>query len=121
MSTKRVILANNSRLLREMLHNVINRADNLEVVQEIPDQKALPSAIERFDPEWVIVSASRGDAANHWLNSCLSRYPSVRYIVLSPDHSSIRIRSQASYEEEDLSRLSIDDFIHVLERDLQHT
>ena len=120
MSTKRVILANNSRLVREVLHRVIDRGEHLEVVHEVPDQKTLPSAIERFDPEWVIVSASRGDAMDHWLNTSRSRYPSVRYIVLSPDHSSVTVRSQDSYEE-DLAALSVHDFIHFLERDLQHT
>ena len=120
MSTKRVILANNSRLLRDMLHRVIDKADNLEVVQDVPDQKALPSAIERFDPEWVIVSSYHGEVADPWLDTCLSRYPSVRYIVLSPDHGSVTVRAQGAYQE-DLSRLSVNDFIHVLERDLQHT
>lgn len=121
MSTKRVILANNSRLVREMLHRVIDKADSLEVVQDIPDQRALDSAIERFAPEWVILSSpQRGDATDNWLDTGASKYPSVRYIVLSPDHSNIRVRLQNS-PEEDISRLSVDDFIHVLERDLQHT
>lgn len=120
MSTKRVILANNSRLLREMLHRVIDKTDNLKVVQEIPDQKSLPSAIERFDPEWVIVSSSQDDTDGTWLSAHVSQHPSVRYIVLSPDHRSIRVGGRGSGEE-DLTRLSVDDFIHVLERDFQHS
>ena len=119
MSTKRVILANNSRLLREMLQRVIKKADRLEVVQEIPDQRSLSSAIERLTPEWVIVSSPQGGSSEHGLNGFESQHPSVRYIVFSSDHSSIKLRSQ-DCSEEDLSGLSLDDFIHVLERDLEH-
>ncbi len=119
MATKRVILANNSRLLREMLRYVINRADNLEVVRELPNHEELPSAIERFDPEWVIVSLPSNNSADGRINDCMADYPSVRFILLSPDNSSIKMKWQTPYEE-DLTNLSVKDFIHILEKDLQH-
>jgi len=119
MATKRVVLANNSRLLREMLHRVINKADNLEVVQELPNHEELPSAIEHFDPEWVIVSLPYNNSALGWINDCMADYPSVRFILLSPDNSSIKMKWQTS-DEEDLTNLSVKDFIHILEKDLQH-
>ena len=109
MATKRVILANGSRLLREMLQRVINKADNLEVVQEIPDHEELPSAIERFDPEWVIISLPYNNSVHGWINTCMADYPSVRFILLSPDNSSIKMKWQTSYEE-DLTNLSLKDF-----------
>ena len=120
MATKRVILANGSRLLREMLHRAINKADNLEVVQEIPNYEELPSAIERFGPEWVILSVPLNEHTRDWINTCMAENPSVRFILLSPDNSSIKMKWQASYEE-NLANLSLKDFIHILERDLQHT
>jgi chemotaxis response regulator CheB len=55
MHTKRVILANGSRLLREVFQRVIDKSNHLEVVQEIINPEDLPSAIECFDPEWVII------------------------------------------------------------------
>jgi DNA-binding NarL/FixJ family response regulator len=120
MTIKRVILANNSRLLRETLRRVINRADNLEVVHELPNHEELPSAIERFDPEWVIVTIPYNNGAYGWINDCMADYPSVRFILLSPDNSSIKMKWQTSYEE-DLTNLSVKDFIHILEKDLQHS
>jgi DNA-binding NarL/FixJ family response regulator len=116
MSTKRIILANDSRLLRDLLHRVISRADNLEVAQEISDQKELPSAIEKLDPEWVILSLPVNDHAQAWANAWVADYPSVRFIFLSSNNGSIK----TSYEE-DLTNLSLPDFIHILEKDLQHT
>lgn len=120
MATKRVILANGSRLLREMLRRVINKADGLEVVQEIPNHEELPSAIERFSPEWVILSLPFNNGGHSWIDTCISQHPSVRFILLSPENSSIKMKWQRSYEE-DLTNLSLKDFIHVLEKDLQHS
>lgn len=118
MSTKRVILVNGSRLLREMLHRVINKADHLEVVQEVPNHEELPFAIERFDPAWVIVSLPFSNHMQDWVNNCVANYPSVRFIFLSPDNRSIKMKWQTSFEE-DLTNLSLGDFIQFLEKDLQ--
>ena len=119
MSTKRVILANGSRLLREMLHRVINKADHLEVVQELHNHEELPSAIERLDPEWVILSTPFNKSAHSWIDTYMTNYPSVRFIFLSPESNTIKMKWQTSYEE-DLTNLSLKDFIDILEKDLQH-
>lgn len=120
MSTKRVILANSSRLLRELLHHVIDKADGLEVVREIPNREELPSAIADLEPEWVIVSSPHEEPTRGWLRACLEQYPSVRFVVLSPDNTRIKLTAQA-VSEEDLTNLTLHEFIHLLERDLQHT
>ena len=120
MSTKRVVLANGSRLMREAFQHVIDKADNLEVVPEYPNPQELPSVIDRFEPEWVFVSSPQEDYARQSLDTCLAQYPSVRFVVIAPDHSRIGIQSQAA-DEEDVTNLSLRDFIHVLERDPRHT
>ncbi len=120
MATKRVILANNSRLLREMLRHVINKGDNLEVVQELLNQEEIPAAIERFAPAWVIASLPASNGKPGWINDCIADHPSVRFILLSSDNANIKMKWQAS-DEADLTNLSIKDFIYILEKDLQHT
>lgn len=119
VSTKRVILADGSRLLREMLHRVIDKANRLRVVQELPDSEELHSAINRFDPEWVILSRPFSQDAHAWINSCMADHPDVRFIFLSADQNHVKMKSQMCYEE-DFSDLSLKEFIHILERDLQH-
>jgi hypothetical protein len=96
---------------------VIDRADHLEVVQEIINPEDLLSAIEYFDPEWVILSPPFTYNAHNWLDGCMAQYPSVRFILLSP-RSSITMKWQTSCEN--LADLSTRDFIHILEMDLQH-
>ena len=120
MSRKRVILANGSRLLREMLHRAINKVDQLEVVQEIPDWEGLPPALERFDPEWVIVAQPYAQHPHQSIDSCMEEFPSVGFIFLSPSQNYIRMKWQTSREEE-YSDLSLKEFIHILERDLHHS
>lgn len=120
MTKKRVILADGSRLLREMLHRVINHADHLEVVQELHDLEELPSTIARLDPEWVILSVSYNRTVHNWINTYMDDYPAVRFIFLSPESNSIKMKWHTSYEQ-DLTILSLKDFIGILEKDLQHT
>ena len=120
MSTKRVILADGPRLLREMLHRVIDKADHLEVIQEVADHEQLALAIEKFDPEWVIVSSPFKGYPDNRINSCLSLFPSVRFIFLAPGENHIKMKWQTSYEEE-YSDLSLKDFIKILEKDLQRS
>lgn len=118
MSIKRVILANGSRLLREMLHRAIEKAEHLQVVQEIPSWEGLPSALKLFDPEWVIVTQPYSNQSHKPIDSCMEDNPSVRFIFLSPTQNHIKMKWQASCEEE-YQDLSLKEFINLLEKDLQ--
>lgn len=119
MSIKRVILANQSRLLLEMFHRALDKGEQLEVVQAIINNEELPFAIQRFCPDWVIVSLPISDSVLGWISAFMQNAPSVRFIFLSPDNHSIKIRWQ-TVPEEDLSNLSLKEFIYLLEKDLQH-
>ena len=119
VSRKRVILADGSRLLREMLHQVIDKANHLEVVQELPNSDELGSAIKKFDPEWVILSQPFNRHAHGWVDSCMADHPSLRFIFLSADQNHITMKWRMSCEEV-LPDLSLKEFIHILEKDRQH-
>jgi hypothetical protein len=120
MTTKRVILANGSRLIREMLHRALAKADRLEVVQEIPGWEGLPSALEQFDTSWVIVAQPYGNHPLYRIDSCMKEHPSVRFIFLSPNQNNIKMKWQSG-QEEDFSDLSLREFIHILQEDRQPT
>ncbi len=119
MSIKRVILANHSRLLLEMFHRVLDKAEQLEVVQDLINNEELPFAIQRFCPEWVIVSLPISAPVLDWISAFIQNDPSVRFIFLSPDNRSITMKWQIA-SEEDLSNLSLKEFIYLLQKDLQH-
>ena len=115
MTVKRVILADGSRLVREMLHHAIDNADHLEVVGEVTDYKDVPDIIKKFDPEWVVIPTTFSHRFHDWGQA----YPSVRFIFLAPNKNDVKIKWQSAYEE-NYSDLSLKDFIFILEKDLQH-
>lgn len=119
MSIKRVILANHSPLLLEMFHRVLDKAEHLEVIQEVINNEDLPLAIQRFCPEWVIVSLPIPSSAQDWISVHMQADPSIRFIFFSPDHHTMIMKWQMAFEE-DLSDLSLKEFIYLLEKDLQH-
>jgi DNA-binding NarL/FixJ family response regulator len=119
MPTKRVMLANGSRLLREMLQRVLTRAENLEVLQELPDPATLTEALQRFEPEWVILSPPLGSDEHNWVHAFVELHPSVCFMFLSPDSDAITIKKQGS-QPENRSNPSLNEFIHIFERDFQH-
>ena len=119
MSIKRVILANNSRLLSELFQRIIEKAEHLEVVQEVANRDDLPLAIQRFCPEWVIVSLPLSNAVLDWISAFMQEDASVRFIFLSPDNHSIIMKWQMAFEE-NISNLSLKEFIYLLEKDLEH-
>ena len=120
MPAKRIILADGSRLLREMLHRVLYKADNLEVVQEVTNYRDLPSAIEQFDPEWVIMSLPSDHVSPDWVDTDIAHRPSVRFLAVATDGSRIKMKWLEPHEE-DLGDLSLKDLLHILERDPQKT
>ena len=103
------------------IHNreFVDKAEHLEVVQEISNHEELPSAIERFDPEWVITSLPMQNHMSDWIKAGNAEYPSLRFIFLSPENNRITMKWQTS-SEEDISNLSVKEFITILEKDLQH-
>ena len=118
-STKRVLLADGPRLLREMLHHALDKADQLEVVGEVSSQDELPSSIERYEPAWVLVAASYSRDTHHWTAPFLDEHPSLRFVFVAPNQNYIKMKWQASQEEE-FSNLSLRELIDILEQDLQH-
>jgi hypothetical protein len=93
---------------------VIDKSVHLEVVGEISDNQVLPEAIKRFEPEWVIVSTSFSNCSYNWTRE----FPSVGFVFVSPGENIIKMKCPKAYEEK-YPDLSLKDFIHILEKDLQ--
>ena len=114
MSDQRIILANGSRLLREMLNRILIKTEHLDVVQEVTDHKNLPSAIKQQDAEWVVVSLPTDGPAPEWIDTYIRQHPTIRFLTVSADGSLIKMKWLESHEE-DLSGLSLPELIRILE------
>jgi hypothetical protein len=113
MSERRIILANSSRLLREMLNRILHKTDNLEVVQEVTDHKKLPIEIEKSDAEWVIMSLPVDRAIPGWVDHYIVDHPDVRFMAVANDGSWVKTKWIENHEEE-LDNLTLKDLIHIL-------
>jgi DNA-binding NarL/FixJ family response regulator len=119
MTKQRIILANSSRLLREMLNRILRKTDSLKVVREVSDQKDLPDAIQQDDAEWLIMSLPEDEKMPEWVDVYMMEHPSLHILTVSPDGGRVRLRWLESHEE-DLVDPSLDDLILVLEQDPGH-
>lgn len=113
MSEQRIILANNSRLVREMLNRILIKTGNLKVVQEITDHENLPKAIDEHEAEWVIMTLPTDKDIPTWVDTYIVDHPQVRIMALANDGSWVKTKWIESHEEE-LDNLSLKDLIHIL-------
>jgi DNA-binding NarL/FixJ family response regulator len=113
MAEQRIILANGSRLLREMLNRILIKTVNLKVVQEITNHENLPTAIEKPNAEWIIMSLPVDDNLPEWTDTYMVDHPKVRFMAVANDGSWVKMKWLESHEEE-LDNLSLKDLIHIL-------
>jgi hypothetical protein len=113
MTEQRIILANGSRLLHEMLSRILIKTVNLQVVQEIKNRENLPTAIENSDAEWVIMALPADSAMPDWVDGYIVDHPRVRFMAVAADGSWVRTKWIETHEEE-LDDLSLRDLINIL-------
>jgi len=116
MSNKRIILANESRLLREMLNRIFHKSKHLHVVQQISGLENLTDAIQQQNAEWIILTLPEDNKIPDWTDSYMAKHPFVKILTVSPDGSSIKMKWLAKHEQ-DYSDLSLQDLIQMLEED----
>jgi chemotaxis response regulator CheB len=111
-----IILAHDSRLVRDLLKRVIEKSPSLQIAGETADVDTLPSMVERVRPQWVIVPLSIKGELPEVADLLLSRYPSTHILAVSTDEGQSRMRWVESHEAivEGLSR---DELIAVLGAD----
>lgn len=87
MNKTRVLVANQPRLMRELVLETICDQPDIEVVGETQDESQIPAMVERTHPDFLIV-ALRGDVRPHICDELLHRHPEMRILALAPDRNS---------------------------------
>lgn len=113
MPEQRIILANSSRLVREMLDRILRKTENLKIVQEITDPENLPIQLEKSDAEWVVLSLPVNNGLPEWIDSFIADHPHMRFMAVADDGSWVKTKWLESHEEES-GNLSLKDLIHIL-------
>lgn len=109
----RVVLANDSLLLRGMLKRVFSRVPNLEVVGEIADLAKLLTLVESTDPEWAIVPLSPDGSMPDIIDTALKKHSSVHFLGMTTDGSRARMK-RIGCRERHLGSLSLKKLIAIL-------
>lgn len=113
MTEQRIVLANTSRLLRDMLKRILRKTSDLKLLGEITDHRELSDLISNSDPGWIILSLPYDHVIPAWVESYLSEHPSVRCMAIASDGSKIKMKWLEIHEKE-LNGLSLHDLLRIL-------
>jgi hypothetical protein len=96
-----------------MLNRILVKTGNLKVVQEIENNDILPTAIEKSDAEWVIMSLPVSSALPKWVDPYIVKHPHMRFMAVANDGSWVKTKWLETHEEE-MGNLSLKDLINIL-------
>jgi len=88
MNPVRVLIANRPRLMRELMIETISDEPDIHIVGEVTDESDLARAIERTQPDFVIVALEKHNRLPAACQSILRAYPRLKVIAIAPDRNS---------------------------------
>lgn len=113
MRANQVILANNSRLVREMLKHAINKNPCLEVVDVIGNPSKLPKVVKKEEPRWVVVSLSPEGDLPQEVSKVLNHNTGINILGMTVDGSQAKLK-YITAQEESLDKLTLHELIRIL-------
>jgi AmiR/NasT family two-component response regulator len=78
----RVLIANSTRIWRDMLYDTIREEPDIEVVGDVSEDGAIVPAMERTNPDCVIVPLDEPGAAMPICLEILAKRPHVRIVAI---------------------------------------
>lgn len=87
----RVLIANPTRIWRDLLYDIIREEPNIEVVGDVSDEDAVVSVAERTNPDCLIVPLDESGTMPIW-NAVLAKRPHVRIVAIGEEADVIAIR-----------------------------
>ncbi len=93
-----ILVANQPRVLREMLRRALEAQPRLSVVGEVGDLERLPGEIERTGADRVIVSLGTDGALPGPVAALIVQFPTVLFCGVANDGSRLKIQRLAHEE-----------------------
>jgi DNA-binding NarL/FixJ family response regulator len=116
----RVFLANQPRLVRQMLRRAIQRTPDLQVVGESGQADSVLDIPEETPLDWLIVSLTEHGTIPHEFLHLIERHPSIRVLGISLDGNELALEDGLSGEKRHLSDVSLTDLISLLQEKVTH-
>jgi chemotaxis response regulator CheB len=84
----RVVVANQPRLMRELVLEALTEQPDIEVVGEIKDDHEIVDAVEKIRPDFLIIALEESNQRPALCDSLLRRYPEMKILALAPQRNS---------------------------------
>jgi DNA-binding NarL/FixJ family response regulator len=88
MRKVRVLVANRPRLMRDLILETIGGQPDIEVAGEIREESEILDAIDRTQPDFLIVTLGDSDERPTICDSALALHPQLRVLAIAPDRNS---------------------------------
>ena len=86
--TIRVLVANRPRLMRDLVLATIADQPDIEVLGQVEDESEIRPAIERTQPDCLIIAMDQPDARPALCDVLLRDYPGMKILAVCPDYDS---------------------------------
>jgi AmiR/NasT family two-component response regulator len=87
MKRVRVLVANQPRLMRELIVTTIADQPDIELVGEVGNQADVIEVVEQVRPDVLILGMDRRGEHNAQCGFLLGRYPEMRILALAPEQN----------------------------------
>ena len=87
-----ILLANQPRMLREMLHRALEKLPGVRLILETDAPRQIPSILDRVAPDWLITTLTPEAQLPEAVAEAIEHNPSVSVLGLSADGSKVEIR-----------------------------
>lgn len=88
MKPIRVLVANQPRLMRELMVSTISDQPDIEIVGEVQDESELASVVEKTRPDFLIVALEKFNRLPDSCQSILQNHPQIKVIAIASDRNS---------------------------------
>jgi DNA-binding NarL/FixJ family response regulator len=88
MKPIRVLVANRPRLMRELVMATVSDQPDIEVVGEIQEESEIQGAVDRTQPDFLIVALDDQDRLPGFCQSILQSHSQIKIIAIAPDRNS---------------------------------
>jgi DNA-binding NarL/FixJ family response regulator len=89
---QKIILVNDSRLLRSILKQAIQQDLGLRVIAEVDKIEKFNAVIEQTDVDWIVLAQHSEEPIPTIINQVLSERPDINLMVVATDGSRVRTR-----------------------------
>src|SRR5437879_12666488 len=80
----RVVVANQPRLMREMVLETIIEQPDIEIVAEIKNEEEILHAVDGTHPDFLIIALDESGRRPSLCDTLLLRYPKMKLLTLAP-------------------------------------